>query len=93
MLLSTVYWWWVIPDLGKGLHSEGGRAKIRPALENLCDEYVKILNRRILYAHLDRSVVGIHTLWFLGMGEYLLFSVDVADLGLRCYLLRRHHSI
>jgi len=49
-------------DLGKGLHSEAGRAKIRPALENLCDEYVKILNSLILYAHRDRSQAWVHTL-------------------------------
>ena len=72
--------------LGKGLHSKAGRAKIRPALENLCDGYVKILNRRVVYAHLGRSGVGIHTLWILGMAEYWLFSVDVAGLGPRIYV-------
>ena len=30
--------------LGKGLHTKDGKAKIRPALENLCETYVKILD-------------------------------------------------
>ena len=31
------------PDPGKGLHAEDGEAKIRPALEKLCNEYVMVL--------------------------------------------------
>ena len=27
--------------LGKGLHAKDGKAKIRPALENLCETYVR----------------------------------------------------
>lgn len=30
-------------DLGKGLHARDGKAKIRPALEKLCREYVGIV--------------------------------------------------
>ena len=33
-------------DLGKGLHAKDGKAKIRPALENLCMEYVVITSSR-----------------------------------------------
>ena len=39
--------WMNSPDPGKGLHAENGEAKIRPALEKLCNEYVIILRRHI----------------------------------------------
>jgi len=29
------------PNSGKGLHAKDGKAKIRPALEKLCEEYVR----------------------------------------------------
>jgi len=46
LLASTV--WYVdvlipLPSLGKGSHADGGVSKLRPALEELCDEYVLYL--------------------------------------------------
>ena len=35
---------WFMPNLGKGLHAKDGKAKIRPALEKLCQEYVRDLS-------------------------------------------------
>jgi hypothetical protein len=31
----------LLPNSGKGLHAKDGKAKIRPALEKLCEEYVR----------------------------------------------------
>src|SRR5712691_7744203 len=45
MSISMVCCWLFLPGSGKGLHSEAGKVKIRPALEQLCDEFVKILDR------------------------------------------------
>jgi hypothetical protein len=33
----------ILTDLGKGLHAKNGKAKIRPALERLCNEYVGVI--------------------------------------------------
>jgi hypothetical protein len=44
----------LIPPTGKGLHSDGGVPKLRPALEDLCDEYVEILHVVVLYTHSRR---------------------------------------
>jgi hypothetical protein len=40
LLLSTFLRWFPLAS-GKGLHSVAGKAKIRPALEAFCAEYVK----------------------------------------------------
>lgn len=45
---------WSSPNPGKGLHAKDGKAKIRPALEKLCQEYVRDLRLftfAILYSH------------------------------------------
>jgi hypothetical protein len=49
---------WFSPNIGKGIHTKDGKAKIRPALEKLCQEYVRdlrLLTFTILYSHPGRS--------------------------------------
>lgn len=68
------------PVSGKGLHSEAGKAKIRPALEQLCDEYVNVLECYICVLTLGRILgVGINTTCIPGMLECLSFSVNAKN--------------
>lgn len=70
--------------LGKGLHSEAGKVKIRPALEQLCDEFVKDPGQSYLvYSRWSIVGMGIHTPWIPGTLECLLFSVDAKDIERR----------
>jgi hypothetical protein len=67
----------VLAELGKGLHAKDGKAKIRPALEKLCQEYVRDFTFTILYSH-PWWIIGaaLHTIRFPRMMEFLLSIVD-----------------
>lgn len=54
-----------------------GKAKIRPALEKLSQEYVRDLRFTIRYSH-PSSILGValHTIWIRRMLEFSLSTVD-----------------
>jgi hypothetical protein len=83
-LRHTVFEWFS-PNLGKGIHALDGKAKIRPALEKLCQEYVR--DSKLLPFHRSVfspwSILGAAslTIWIPRMLEFLLSSVDVDAKG------------
>jgi hypothetical protein len=69
------------PGLGKGLHSEAGKVKFRPALEQLCNEFVQDPGpSHLVYSRWSIVGMGIHTPWILGTLVCLLFNVNAKDL-------------
>ncbi len=72
-------------SLGKGLHAKDGKAKIRPALEKLCQEYVGILDCHNPHSS-PRSILGaaLHTIWIPRMLESLLYIVEAKSSCMSC---------